>query len=97
MAKVIQIKFENGEIYQIPAHIIADHRSKYYAKTDKDTTYKEEYDYVMEDEEELIDWAQNNMNWVDVKEHAKQIKNEEDFDYQSGWVNPEEIEVLDID
>jgi len=35
---------------------------------------EEEYENTLNDNLELIDWAANNMNWGEVKEFAKKIK-----------------------
>lgn len=35
---------------------------------------------------EIEDWAENNINWSEVVEHARLI-NEGETDYQEGWVN----------
>nr|WP_202877290.1 hypothetical protein [Brevibacillus laterosporus] len=37
---------------------------------DADTDFDEEYEYTLSNEEELIDWAANNMNWEDVEKFA---------------------------
>lgn len=70
MKKVIQIE-DQGFIWHIPLEHIADHRAKYYEKNDKDTTYEEEYNYVMNDNYEGVDWFLSNMNWSDVAIVAK--------------------------
>lgn len=70
--KVIDIN-DSGYVWQIPLSVIADLRAKHYAAVDPDTTYQEEFDYVMEDSYEGIDWFKNNMDFDDVKEHAKLV------------------------
>lgn len=40
------------------------------------------------DDYEIHDWAVNNMNWRDVKDHAIQIERPS-LDYEDGWVNGE--------
>lgn len=42
----------------------------------------------LEDYCEIIDWASNNMNWNDVKDHAVKVSVKE-VDFQEGWVNGE--------
>lgn len=37
---------------------------------------------------EIIDWAENNMNWEDFKEHYL-IQNHTETNYQEGWMNGE--------
>ena len=53
-----------------------------------ETVYQEEFEFTMNDEDELIDWAQNNMNWDEVKQQAVKVSDGE-IDWQDGWVNGE--------
>lgn len=71
MRKYIQITTENKYVYRVPAEVIAKHRAEHYARTDPETTYKDEYDYTMNDDFELQDWFGNNMNWEDVSLSAR--------------------------
>jgi hypothetical protein len=75
--KFLRITFSDGKMYRIPAEIIAKDRTEYYRGVDEreepvrwsDEDYKKEFAISMEDDE-LIDWAFNNMNWEDIKPHA---------------------------
>ena len=99
--KFIRIKFPNGEIYDIPAAVVAKPRARYYANHDVGEgldendpewlkVFKDEVDYTMSDDGELYDWIANNMNWGDVKEYATRIHvDEEDFDYDGEFINVE--------
>lgn len=71
--KVIEVE-DTGFVWAVPLSAIADHRAKYYAERDEDTTYQEEFDFVMEDDFEGIDWFANNMDWSDVADKATLIK-----------------------
>lgn len=69
----IRFKISNGNIYAVPAHVIADLRAAYYASRvgdigDKkwEKTYNEEYKDGMNDLEALLDWCKNNVRWSDV-------------------------------
>ena len=98
----------DGGRWAVPTSIIAKDRARYYANRDLekgriseselDERYDEEYAFAMEDDLEIYDWAPNNMNWVDVKEHATFIgpKQLSDRDYQEGWLNGEK-KIIDID
>jgi hypothetical protein len=55
-----------GEQWALPKEVVAHNRALYYSKKDPDTTYKEEFDYVMRDDYEAIDWFRNNMDPEDV-------------------------------
>lgn len=76
----LRVEFTNGAVWGIPLATVADNRATYYAEKDKDTTYQEEYDYVMSDDYEGLDWFLNNMNWVDVMMDAYEIKPPRTFD-----------------
>lgn len=67
MKKVIQIKTDCNRMFNVDASEIAENRSRYYSERDDDTTYQEEYDYIINDDSEMIDWMQNNMDWYECK------------------------------
>lgn len=69
MTKFLEIS-EGGYVWHVPVHNIADNRSKYYAEKDPDTTYQEEYDYLMGDDSEVVDWYSNNMDFEDIEAFA---------------------------
>jgi hypothetical protein len=78
MAKKILVKFSDAKTYAIPAEFVANARAKYYA--DKDVLksggvfaeiFQQEFEFTMKDDEELLDWLENNVNWEDVKEIAE--------------------------
>jgi len=108
LTKHLQVTMPNGERWAVPISIIAQSRATYYAdrdaekeglsKEDRDKRYEEEYSYTMGDRLEIHDWAPNNMNWADVREHAVNIGAEEldDRGYQEGWINGEK-KIIDLD
>src|SRR5271154_2730554 len=57
---------DTGEQWALPKEVVAHNRALYYAKKDPETTYKEEFDFIMEDDYEAKDWFRNNMNPEDV-------------------------------
>lgn len=71
--KVIRID-DTGYIWEVPLETIAKHRADYYAERDQDTTFQAEYDYVMEDPHEGLDWFLNNMDFKDVEKDAKFVR-----------------------
>lgn len=77
--KNLILQYRNGAEWAIPIHNIADHRAKYYAEKDPTTTYQEEYDYVISDDHEAIDWFLNNMNWEDI-DHVAVEQTSPNFD-----------------
>lgn len=80
MKKILILVYENGAKWAIPVHEIADNRAKYYAEKDKNTTYQEEYDFVMKDDYEPSDWFFNQMNWEDLNGTAFEINPPRPFD-----------------
>ena len=96
MTKHLKVTMPDGSTWHVPADLIADNRAQYYAaKEDGEKTYHEEYQFTLEDNEELIDWATNNMNWSEVKEFAFLVARPK-VDYQEGWMNGEH-EVVEVD
>ena len=89
--KYYAAKMENGDVYGVPAEIIAKNYADYYAK-EHGEDYKENFDAMMNwfdsGDYEFADWAKDNMNWEDVKRHAVLLESEtKEPDYQEGWVN----------
>lgn len=60
----------NGFIWAIPLKTIADNYASYYEEVDPDSSYSEEFAYIMENPREGQDWYANNMDFVDVKDKA---------------------------
>ena len=90
------IEAENGEEWSIPVRVIAENRAKYYAS--KGLVFEE----VLKDTDEyfsfdhyLNDWACNNMNWDEVKEFAKKVKEPSAEDLQEMWTNPKTYRVME--
>ncbi len=81
---ILFIQFSDGTIWGIPAKIIAENRAKHYANVDIDGDYYAEFNHAMENSFEITDWAVGNMDWEDVKEHAKQIGGIE-ANYNEEW------------
>ena len=92
--KYVYVTFSNGETYRIPATEIAESRANYYADIDSegdesvyDVIFKQEYNYTMNDNFELIDWAENNMNWQDLQGVAEYVGQDDHIDYENEWCN----------
>jgi len=49
------------------AHEVIHYRSQYYAQEDKETSYREEYEFLNENNFEITDWLINNMDWYKCK------------------------------
>ncbi|MBG9944674.1 hypothetical protein ABE237_00735 [Brevibacillus formosus] len=87
MAKKLRVTMPDGSKWDVPADLIAKNRAEYYSKRSSDTIYEEEVEFALSDNYELFDWAENNMNWKDVRQFAVEVKAPDEPDYQEGWVN----------
>lgn len=104
MKKYLRVTMPDGSKWDVPAQIIADQRARYYAKHDTvsdidpagqkpgdepyDSIYAVELDYAMKSDYELKDWAANNMQWLDVSQHATMVECDRNVaDINDGWVN----------
>jgi len=91
--KFLRVTFSNGEQWDIPATVIAEDRAKYYSNKEgtmpkeKAEIFKEEMSTALSDDYEITDWAANNMNWDDVKEHAVMVEIGKKIDYADEWTN----------
>lgn len=64
--KYIIFDLKDGSSWGLPLKLVAVNRAKHYAE-DPDTTFEEEFDLVMDNPYEGIDWYQNNCNPEDFK------------------------------
>lgn len=88
----LSVEMPDGSWWEIPALKIADSRASYYkdlVTDDEDdlSIYAEILSETLRDEETLIDWAENNMDWSDVCDVAHQVRSPSEIDYQEGWIN----------
>lgn len=79
--------------YKVPLEVIAKFRADYYAiEVDgyepDSREYKEEYEYSLDNNEELVDYAFNNLNWGDVAPFAQFVSHVPIYtDYIKEWTN----------
>jgi len=103
--KALIVTMPNRIRWSVPVCIIAEDRARHLAKRDSargygtyDAVYAEEYANTLVDEEELLDWAANNMNWSDVQPHA--LPHVElpvtDEELQDAWVNGDH-EIIEVE
>ncbi len=89
--KIYAVVMPNGDIYGVPAEVIAENYAKYYER-EHGEPYEKNFNAMMEffdkNEYEFADWAKNNMNWEDVADKAFLIERKDvPIDFQEGWVN----------
>lgn len=88
----LQVEMTDGSWWEVPAMEIADNRAQYYSDKVQDQPneldlYVKELTYALENEDVLVDWAENNMNWKEVSELARQVRPPNGSDYQEGWLS----------
>jgi len=96
--KVLVVHFEDGKSFTVPAEFVAKNRADYYVSVDPEASRIGEIEYALADEFELLDWARNNLNWVDVEDAAKpywESDNQLEETYDAQWPNAE-MEVQEI-
>jgi hypothetical protein len=79
------LEMSDGTKWDLPVQIIADNRDEHYADEKEDTIK-----FIREgslDQGEIADWAQNNMNWSDVKPYARMVGAASGLDYAEDWSN----------
>ncbi len=88
--KFLRITMPDDSQWDVSVMIIAKNRAKWYEKdfgSFEESLYKDTLP-LFEDDYEIEDWAENNMNWEDVKDFAKKvILPTLEVDYQDGWIN----------
>lgn len=74
MKKVIFIRTEQGRCFEVDLHEVASDRANYYVNRGEE--FKPEYELVMSDSFEGIDWLKNNMDFYmcdTLKEVSEQL------------------------
>lgn len=84
----VRTTMKDGSQWDVPAFIIAQDRARHYEVIHADEgDHEHHYNEGMEDEDLLLDWASNSMNWVDVSKYATKFKEADGINLQEGWVN----------
>lgn len=91
MKKFVRIQFHTGHVYEVPASVIADDRTSYYAMQEPERT-REQHSFetreLFKSDFNLFDWAKNNMNWSDLKKYARMVEFKAP-DLQAAWDDAE--------
>ncbi len=95
--KYLTLQMDDGSIYGIPVDVIARHRAANYADEfggDIERSLAEDSLPLFEDDDyNVIDWAANNMDWSDVKDHAVQLQGPQPIDFDRAWIHtPKRVE-----
>lgn len=94
--RFVRVTMPDGSRWDVPVMHIALARARYYAHEYGDsvgTSLEQDTEPLFVDESEILDWAQNDMNWSDVKDVAERAPNSPvEIDWENGWVSgPKEI------
>jgi len=96
--KCLKVRFANGDLFAVPARIIAENRANYYANIDgydlNSNEWEAEVITALRDDLEIEDWAGNEMDWVELEPYAVKIDTGE-FDYEDGWSDAD-MELTDL-
>jgi hypothetical protein len=103
--KFILVTMPDGSVWKVLASAVASNRAEYFAYADLDTNadadtqqsawriaFDRDYQEVINDDTELLDWAANNMNWTDVAYYSAKVSEPEQLtpeQFQEGWINGE--------
>lgn len=78
----LQVTMHDGSVWNVPVELIIDDRTE-----TRGCEREETEEFFKQCPEDLIDWAENNMNWSDVVASSYLIKRSNGPDYQNSWVN----------
>jgi len=92
--KVIKMNTPDGQ-YTLPLQKVAEHRANEY--TDKtNPSWKEEVDFVMNDDFEGIDWLVNNTNYEDWEDETTKLNSDVKVTHDDFWGSSEDFEILEM-
>lgn len=91
MNKYLRVEMPDGVMYDIPAEIIAEHRAHffesssaekltYHASSIQPRLHRAEKEFALENDEVLIEWASERMEWKDLVNFAKKVEQEKNYD-----------------
>ncbi len=92
MKRNLIVEMPDLSLWAVPVMVIARDRAKHYASEfggDIERSLNEDtIPMFTDDEYEIADWAVNNMNWSDVKEHATRLPSPPvEIDWEQGWLS----------
>lgn len=92
--KIIIIDTPKGR-YTLPLKLVAENRADYYySKGTED--YKEEVEFVMEDDFEGIDWLLNNTNYEDWGKSLTKLNDDVNVTDEDFWSSSDGFEITSI-
>ena len=96
--KVIKFNTPKGQ-FTIPLKNVAEHRADYYAvevdgHEKGSVEYKEEVDWVMNDDFEAIDWLLNNTDFEDWESVTEKINDKINVTEDDFWCDSDNFEII---
>lgn len=99
----VTVVMPDDSVWMVPAGIIADSYAAYFAGREVEpvddesraawnAVYHDQYTDVIGNDDELLDWASNNMGWNEVTHAARRIKEAPALTrewFENGWTNGE--------
>ena len=91
--KYLRVEMPDGSKFDIPVRDIAINRANAYKKEFDNSVIRSLLENTVPffegDQDEVLDWAANSMNWEDVADAAIEVPRAKvnNIDYQKGWVN----------
>ncbi len=92
----LEVEFSDGRIFLVRASIVAEDRARYLANNDHPgetsgssswlQTFEAEFDYALADNAELLDWANNNMDWAQLETAAVEVRHKQ-INRDAEWSN----------
>ena len=96
MKTFIVIELSTGAKWAVPVSVVAANRAAHFAhefKGDENLSLETDTLPLFEDDpSEILDWAQNNMDWADVSNRSTQVQSPQEPEapeYQKAWVQGE--------
>ncbi len=87
----LTVTMPDESVWTVPISIIARNRAAHYAHEFggdiKRSLYEDTLKLFQEDEDEITEWASNQMNWSDFNGHQIKLHDASEFDFEEAWVN----------
>lgn len=91
--KYLTMALENGEVWGVPVEMIARNRATHYAHEFGDDIERSMAEDTIplfnSSDYDIVDWAVNNMNWSDFTGHQVKLRDGNQRDFQSAWMECE--------
>jgi hypothetical protein len=93
--KVIKINTPDGQ-YTLPLIKVAEHRASEYHSDELSNDFKEECEYVLNDDCEGIDWLVNNTNYEDWEDQTTKINSDVKVTMEDFWCSSDDFEIVEM-